>query len=253
MPGPALKDLLERGTAPIVSDIVSIIISESNLSLDDMGITGSYLIGAQNTSSDVDLVVYGLDNLSKTVNSVKRAITEDRIAALGRTDWKDIYSKRGIEANGDYSFAEFVWHETRKFNRAKLGDVRFDLLSCRKPHEISGSFGDLRYQRIEQARAECMVRDANRAYDYPAIYKVEKCEYSGFEISEIVSYTHTYVGQARSGEMVQCKGILERVSGNRSYHRILVGSSREAPNEFIKSLRYHQVKPSRSPSSNSPE
>jgi len=51
-------------------------------------------------------------------------------------------------------------------------------------------------------------------------------------ITEAISFTQTYAGQAWPGEVVEVAGVVEETGSNR--RRIVVGSSREAPGEYIK-------------------
>ena len=68
-----------------------------------------------------------------------------------------------------------------------------------------------------------------RPFDYPARYRLDHNE-----IVEALSFTPTYNGQAFTGETVEISGVLEE-SGD-GCRRIIVGSSREAPGEYIKVL-----------------
>ncbi|MFT5396355.1 MAG: putative nucleotidyltransferase, partial [Gammaproteobacteria bacterium] len=51
-------------------------------------------------------------------------------------------------------------------------------------------------------------------------------------ISEVVSYTATYVGQVQKGEKIEAAGYVEQ--GSDGKNRILVGTSREAAGEYIR-------------------
>jgi len=232
-PAPGLGELVSRAEDPAISSIVAELTSTSGLGEDDLGITGSFLVGAQDRSSDIDLVVYGLSNYGRLLDALRQSVARGAFSPLGRRDWALIYRKR-VQNPTDYSFREFVWHESRKWDRAKLGKRRFDLLSARKNEEISGQFSDITYRILGKARATCTVTDSKLAHDYPARYIVSDCRAQGHEVSEIVSFTHTYANQVREGERALCGGILEQVSGVEPHFRILVGSSREAYGEFIK-------------------
>ena len=76
---------------------------------------------------------------------------------------------------------------------------------------------------------ECTVTDATLAFDSPSIYRVE---YGDERINEVLSYTHTYAGQAFKGEEIEVCGFLEE--GARGKCRVVVGTTREAPDEYIK-------------------
>ena len=72
------------------------------------------------------------------------------------------------------------------------------------------------------------VTDAEFAYDSPAIYKVNHPE-----IAMVLSYTHTYAGQARKGEVIEARGRLEESATGKV---LVIGTSREPKGEWIKSL-----------------
>jgi len=232
-PGPVLSEIMRGGNDPDILAIVTALMSRSGIGLEDIGITGSYLLGAQSTSSDIDLVFYGLENYQQVKRAFLECLEEDIFSQPSNEDWKEIYIKRKLDPN-TYTLQEFVWHETRKHNRGKFGKRRFDILFARKKQEIEGAFGDCSFKRLGMVDARCTVFDAGLSFDYPARYKVRDCCLGDREVSEVVSFTHTFVEQARAGESVLCRGILESVSGPRDHFRILVGTSREAPGEFIK-------------------
>ena len=56
------------------------------------------------------------------------------------------------------------------------------------------------------------------------------------EISEIVSFTHTYAGEVIDNEHVIAKGKVEKVitEGKDDYYRLVVGTTREAIDEYLK-------------------
>lgn len=233
-PTSGLIEIMKSDNGADVSVIVSELLLKSGLHLDDLGITGSYLIGAQDHESDIDLVIYGLDTYNRLVLALQECVEQAIFSPLDRGDWQRIYQKRGLDATTGYTFREFLWHESRKWNRAKLGKRRFDLLSGRRIEEITGDFQDFTFKRLGEAHVECKVIDSSLGFDYPARYQVSNCNALCQNVREIVSFTHTYIDQVREGEVALCAGILEKVSGKEDYYRILIGSSREATGEFLK-------------------
>jgi len=73
-----------------------------------------------------------------------------------------------------------------------------------------------------------MVTDDQFAFDSPAVYEINHPD-----ISRVLSFTHTYTGQAFAGELLQAQGIIEK-HGNE--HWLVVGTTREAKGEYIRSL-----------------
>lgn len=74
------------------------------------------------------------------------------------------------------------------------------------------------------------------AFDSPARYGIDHPD-----VSEIVCCTPTYVGQARRGEVIQAAGWLEETS--RGTRRLIVGTSREAPGEYVRVLHAAATRP----------
>ena len=72
---------------------------------------------------------------------------------------------------------------------------------------------------------EAKVTDASLAFDSPAVYEVEH-----ESVNRVLSFTHTYSGQAREGEIIKASGICEH-HGNE--HWLVVGTTREARGEYI--------------------
>ena len=51
-------------------------------------------------------------------------------------------------------------------------------------------------------------------------------------IKEVISYTATYIGQAKKGEKIEAAGFIEE--DKDGVRRLLVGTSREAEEEYIR-------------------
>lgn len=186
-----------------------------------MGVTGSLLAGLENETSDIDFIVYGRSwfTARDIIGRAKRE--KDPITEISGEMWHDIYKKRKPEL----SFDEFLAHEIRKGNRGMVGGTYFDLLYVRDWEDITpckrGT--DISYETIEAT-----VTNADFAFDSPAIYKIDHPE-----ISYVLSYTHTYAGQALVGERIETRGMVE-VAGKMK--RLVVGTTREAKGEWIRSL-----------------
>ncbi len=189
---------------------------------DKMGVTGSFLPGLQNEGSDVDFVVYGA-NWFVARDAIKDAKQEGGpIEDIDEEMWKKIYRKRIPEI----SFDEFVLHEKRKGNRGMVEGTYFDLLFVRDWEQIKEPIR--RGEDIGKMKIEAKVTNADLAFDSPSVYKIEHDE-----IDHVLSYTHTYAGQALAGETIEASGTVEQVGDLK---RLVVGTSREPKGEWIRSL-----------------
>ncbi len=204
---------------PRVKKIVDILAGRG-VPMEQMGITGSMLVGLQGPSSDIDFVAYG-SSWWQAREILAGAKSRGEIDDLDEETWKKIYLKR----NPETSFEEFMLHETRKGNRGMVQGTYFDLLFTRDwdqihPQPIGRPAG--------AARIEARVTNADFSFDSPAIYRLNHPE-----VKEIFCYSHTYAGQALPGESIEAKGVLEETENGL---RLVVGTTREARGEWIRSL-----------------
>lgn len=189
---------------------------------DFLGLTGSMLINQQRTTSDIDLVVFGREAFHKTRQALKNAVLSGELSDLDLALMKDNYQRRA----GELNFEEFSWHEYRKYNKASIAGTKFDIgmvcLSGERQQE------DEQYQKQGMRTITTKVIDDHRAFDFPAVYLV------GDELTpEVLSFTHTYVGQVKKGELIEVSGAVE-CNMTTGKCRLIVGSTREADGEYIK-------------------
>ena len=155
--------------------------------------------------------------------------------AIGDDYWLKLYEKRIKDSS--LSYQEFQWYENRKNNRGVISGTLFDILATRDWSEIDGIYGDKLYEPQGYAEIECTVKDAIASFDNPAVYEVEEVKILNgptAPITQVASYTHTYAGQALEGERILVKGKLEKVTGKKTIHRLIVGTTRESVGEYIK-------------------
>lgn len=208
---------------------------------DKMGVSGSILPGLYDPDqSDIDFVIYGLKNHRKAVNTFADLKTNEKsvLKGIGKDFWMKLYKKR-IKDNS-LSYDEFKWYESRKNNRGVVDGTLFDILATRDWNEIKGKYGETISQPLGTLKIECKVSDALGAFDNPAVYKVDDVkilEGSDIPIDELASFTHTYSGQARDGEIVIAKGRVDKIINQNTggiINRLVVGTTRESLDEYIK-------------------
>jgi hypothetical protein len=189
---------------------------------DALGVTGSLLLGAQNPDSDIDLVVYGRNHFHAARAVLRQGLQDGQWRDLNDGEWQETYRRRGAAL----SFDEFVWHERRKANKAVFDGTKFDLTQVDPEPRGEQTVWRKRGPRF----LEATVLDDAASFDYPARYRIDHPD-----IPEICVHTHTYVGQASRGERIEASGFLEQTdSGMR---RLSIGSSREAPGEYLRVVR----------------
>jgi predicted nucleotidyltransferase len=184
-----------------------------------VGCTGSLLCGLANETSDIDMVVYG-KHWFTAQRLVRQGIRDGKIEGLSPEMWRKVYDKRKPEIPYD----QFVLHEQRKYNRGQIEGTYFDILYTRSYDEIR-SVPSGKGTVLGKATIRAVVKDASLVFDNPAIYEVEH-----ESVSRVLSFTHTYSGQALEGETIEACGVLEQHGSERW---LVVGTTREARGEYI--------------------
>jgi predicted nucleotidyltransferase len=220
-PRPHLQYLLsQKNPDKAVQDCLQLIklFQTYGLSSQSIGITGSLLINAQNNFSDIDLVFYQRDEFHWARNITANLIQQHKLQALSITDWQIAFNRRQSSLN----FDDYVWHERRKYNKALINQRKFDLSLVEAANEDSEIFYKHGFIILT-----VQIANADQSFDYPAKFLLNHPQ-----IQSILCFTATYYGQAQSGEWVEVSGQLE--ISHSGLQRIVVGSSREAKNEYIK-------------------
>lgn len=184
-----------------------------------IGCTGSLLCQLDDASSDIDMVVYG-KHWFVAQSLVEQGIRDGKVEGLSEEMWRKVYEKRKPEITYD----QFVLHEKRKFNRGQIEGTYFDILYTRSYDQIRAvpaSKGTV----VGKETIEAVVTDASLAFDNPAVYEV-----SHESVSKVLSFTHTYSGQALTGETIEACGICEQHGSERW---LIIGTTREARGEYI--------------------
>lgn len=197
------------------------LLTTAGINSQQLGITGSMLINQQGRDSDIDLVVYGRQSFHAVRQVVKQAVFAGQLQVLDPSLMQENYQRRGSALD----FDSFAWHEQRKFNKAVIDGSKFDIgMVCLSDElEVDHRHFMKRGSQITKAR----VIDDRFAFDFPARYLIDHPR-----TPEIICFTHTYVGQAYQGELIEVAGAME--CDNAGSCRIVVGSSREAIGEYIK-------------------
>ena len=178
--------------------------------LEEMGVTGSRLIGLAKVNSDVDFVLYD-ECFEFGREKIKKGLERGH---LENPDFERIYRKRHV----NIPYEIFVAHERRKYNKAVIDGVSFDILYVGKDVEI------VRGRKVGKVEVKGTVVQA-KPFDYPALYRLPNCD--------VLCYTHTFVGQAFEGEIIEARGVLEVVNGRKV---VIVGSRRDVEDEYVVSL-----------------
>ena len=220
----AILESPRTGVELSVARFASAISCEGGVSLTDMGVSGSVLVGMATSTSDVDLIVYGRESGRRVFNAVK--------ALREMEGWIRPYDAEGV----------------RSVTVDRWGDTGIDLeaLSALESRKVLHGLVDGRdyfirlvrepdaYEKGEVSRPlgavvlRGTVVGADDSIYTPCSYDVEGCSFEGggpsFDVVRLVSFRGKFTEQAVEGDVVEARGTLEEVaSGSLTYHRVMLG------------------------------
>ncbi len=215
-------------------DLVTLLSGLAGLDMKDFGVTGSILTASHSPDfSDIDLTVYG----QKASTALREALRETRrndgviqpFSASKREAWS-----RSREGRFPLGFGELMEFAERRWNYGEYMGTYFSVHPVRTDHDIAEEYGESIYKSLGSVRGSATVSDASEAIYLPAIYRLEDVETdSGHDVTEVASYEGLYADMFYAGERIEFSGILERVEGRRSAHRVVVGGAGSEPS-YIK-------------------
>ncbi len=238
-PEQRLKEILETPRDALEEEVrafVSEITAYTGIKGEDLGVTGSILLGIHDSRfSDIDLLVYGVENALK----VRMALKEGRSARIRPVAEKALEEWcASVAGHFPLSLKEARYFAGRRWNYGFFEDRYFSIHPTRKDDEIRENYGDRVYREKGVARVRTVVSDASESLFTPAVYRVEDVEaLEGDEevrhqLREVVSYEGLYRDVVDDGEEIEARGKLESV--NKRYYRLVIGTTMLRGEGYIK-------------------
>lgn len=224
-------DSLEEETVKIVAQIRRL----AGIPLNDLGITGSILLGIHNPEfSDIDLMVFGRQN----VNRLRQILSAMALPGLSPMD--AAYANewcRGVVKNFGLEYRQAHWLVTRRWNFVYFGESRHvvSIHPTRTDDEIREIYGDHSYKDVGVAHLRARIADARDALYLPALYAIEQVEILDgpqVEVAQICSYEGLFSQVGEAGDWIAARGKLEQIDGGPR-HRLVIGSGRREGQEFL--------------------
>ncbi len=202
----------------------------------DVGVTGSILVGLENTESDYDLVVYGQANCRAIFAAMENLFaSEPDLTRYIATDMPARYKARA--SGSGISLEIFSFHDLRKTHQGRFRNMDFFLRYVQYPEEAGVNFTTTRFAKMGAVSVTGVVEDANLALFTPCSYRVIVSSVEGTptvnkqNITEIVSFRGRFCEQLLAGENFRGQGILERVeTPDGSHYRLLLGNE---PTDYL--------------------
>jgi len=245
LPEQRLQEILETPRDPLEEEVqafVSEIMACTGIKEQGFGITGSILLGIHNPEfSDIDLLVYGLENALK----VRAALKEGRSAKIRPVTGKTLEEWcASVARHFPLSHGEARYLAGRRWNYGFFEGRYFSIHPTRKDDEIRENYGDRIYREKGVARIRAIVPDASEALFMPALYRIEEVEvmeggvgvqHDGLPLREVISYEGLYRDVVDSGEEIEARGKVESV--NERYYRLVIGTTALKGEGYLKPSR----------------
>jgi predicted nucleotidyltransferase len=196
-----------------------------------IGISGSVLVGLYTSKSDIDPVVYGVENCRKAYAALENLLKDDA-SGFKR------YSREELQALFDFrskdtimNFEDFAQVEKRKAFQGMFDGTDYFIRFVKDWSQISQQYGDICYKNSGYAKITATIADDSEALFTPCTYRLENvtvAEGAKLEsIREIVSFRGRFCEQARKGEAVTAQGKVERVTNMKTgegHYRMILGN-----------------------------
>ncbi|MBC8224883.1 hypothetical protein H8E65_09850 [Candidatus Bathyarchaeota archaeon] len=225
-PREKLREIIEKPEGDLQKTIAKLAESLQNkgVSCKTIGVSGSPLIDLAGADSDVDLIVYGMENGRKAYE-ILRELRRD-------TDWITAYDEENVTrvvwsrwADSGLDLKKLVSSEVQKIlhGRVDSRDYFFRLLKLPPEVEIEDDSRPLSVVRLI-----ARITDAEGGIYAPCSYLIKDCEYlDSHELpiaSQLLSYRGKFTEQAEKGDLVEVRGTLEEVViRGKSSFRVILG------------------------------
>jgi predicted nucleotidyltransferase len=226
-PVDALKQLRDMGThvSPIqeaTCDLAEKFVQRSGIEWENIGVTGSQLVGLELTHSDIDLVVFG-ETASRKLHSC--LIASDSIPEFSS------YHGELLEKHLQFRWSshEKMLHELRRIESKKAFQGVFRkwevfVRAVKYPSEIAWKYSDYTFRNEKERVIKGLVLDDSDSIFTPCYYTVQ-CEELP-TLRYLISYRGRFTEHVRSGMQVEAKGRLESVRNTKTedeYLQIVLG------------------------------
>ncbi len=224
-------DLLEHDAL----NFLSLLKESANVPWSALGISGSIMTRLHTPTSDIDPVVYGMENCRKIHSALRVLLEKNGFARrYSEKEFRDLFDFRSKDTR--VSFEDFVRTEQRKVLQGKCREHDYFIRCVKDWDEVNEQYGDLHYTNASYVKIKAAVVDSSEAIFTPCTYKIENIHVLEGNIvepiSEIVSFRGRFCEQAEKGEVVVAQGKLERMRSKEGeeHFRLLLGN---LPSDFM--------------------
>jgi len=239
-PSTCLSQLRRKSTLDTLRkhavDFARLLHTKAEVRWSALGVSGSLLVSLDTSKSDIDLVVYGSQNARKIYNALK-SLPLDATSGVKLYDKQDLRALFGFRSKDTYMrFEDFVRTESRKVLQGKFQGRDYFIRCVKDWKEVTEAYGSIHYKPMGEAKASATIADDSQMLFTPCSYQIEDVKMiSGKNLQplrEVVSFRGRFCEQARRGERIIARGMIERLkdAGEPEYFRLILGN---VPSDFM--------------------
>lgn len=199
-----------------------------------VGISGSIMAGLTIDTSDIDPLVYGVENSHKAYKALQelREIEGSGFKAYTKAELKTLYDFRVKDTH--MSFEDFQSVENRKAFQGMFMGTDYFIRFLKDWNETSEQYGDVTFQNAGYCKVQATVENADDALFTPCSYGVGNVKVlegrALTPICEVVSFRGRFCMQATIGEKIEAQGKIELVTEKKTgkiHYRLILGNKPE--------------------------
>src|SRR5208337_3455960 len=217
--------------------LVETLKAEANIPWSTIGISGSIMAGLTTEKSDIDPLVYGVNNCRKAYAALQRLLKgkNSGFKPYSRAELQELFDFRSKDTQ--MNFEDFVLVESSKAFQGKFMETDYFIRFVKDWNETVEQYGDVCFKNSGYAKITAKIADSTDSLFTPCTYKLADTRIVEgpklAPIQEIVSFRGRFCEQAANGEAVEAQGKVELVTNNKNggeYYRLILGNK---PSDYM--------------------
>jgi predicted nucleotidyltransferase len=204
--------------------------AEANIPWSSIGISGSIMAGLTTDKSDIDPLVYGVENCRKAYAALQklRKVEGSGFKPYTRTELHELFDFRSKDTQ--MSFEDFEIVESRKSFQGKFMGTDYFIRFVKEWTEADEQYGDVCYKNSGYAKIKAKIADSTESLFTPCTYELTDVDVVEgpklAPIKQIASFRGRFCEQAVVGESVEAQGKVELVTNKKAdgeFYRLILG------------------------------